>query len=239
MRYLRVLITMMIVAGLMAVASSSASATEISWTTCSENAGKGQWENSLCTHAKTGGNWETKTLTETVGIASSAEKLELVDLKAEGKESDISCNETDKGWAGSNGHSGISAATFTECESKTGVCGTGKKVTVVALNFPWPFTVLRRGSGAGPRIIFSWDYGKGVGYKVECTETKVKYECQGQISSRTEELSGTVAAVFGKVPPEESEVESPKQECSLGGAESGEIRGKDIFKLESGHGLFL
>ncbi len=62
MRYLRVLIAMVIVASLMAVASSSASATEISWTTCSENAGKGQWENSLCTKAKNGrklGNEDT------------------------------------------------------------------------------------------------------------------------------------------------------------------------------------
>jgi hypothetical protein len=238
-KYLRILIAITIAAGLMAVASTSASATEISWAICGENAGKGHWENSLCTNAKTGGNWETKALAETMSITSSAEKLELIDLKAEGKESDISCRETDKGWAGLNGHSGISTATFTECESKTGICGTGKKVTVKALNLPWPFTVLRRGSGAGPRIIFTWDYGKGVGYKVECTEPKLTYECQGAISSRTEELSGTVAAVFGKVPPEESEVESPKQECSLGGAETGEIHGKDIFKLENGHGLFL
>ncbi len=237
---LKILFGLVIASCLMTVASAPASAVEtINWKICKENAGKGQWQNSLCTEAKAGGNWETKEVTETVNVTSSAETMELIDTKATGGESRISCKETGKGWAGREGEGGISAVTFSGCERNTGECEAGT-VKATPLTLGWDFTVLRRGSGAGPRIwiSFFWTKGSGPSVKVECEVDKilkVTDECSGAINALGEEVNGTVAFLFGK----NEDLESPKQECSIGGPESGEIRGREVTKQENSHGLFF
>jgi hypothetical protein len=240
MKNLEIFFALVVAACLMAVASAPAFAVEtINWKICKENAGKGQWQNSLCTEAKAGGNWETKEVTETINLTSNAETLELIDTKATGGESRIFCKETDKGWAGREGAGGISAVTFSGCERKTGECEAGT-VKATPLTLAWFLSVLRRGSGAGPRIwiTFFSTKGNGPGVKVECEVDKilkVTDECSGAMNALGEEVGGTVVSIFEKRP----ELESPKQECSIGGAESGEIHGRDVSKQENGHGLFF
>ncbi len=243
MKYLKISIGLVVMVGLMGVASEPAQATTetVNLAICKENAGKGHWENSLCTKAKASGNWDTREVTETVALTSSAEKLELIDTKTK-PESRITCNMTDKGWIGVHGEGGISSVTFSGCARVEGPCEAGHTVTVTPLTLGWDYSVLRRGSGAGPRIWieFFWTKSNGPGYKIECTVSEksvVADECRGALDAEGEQLNGTVIADFAE--KIEGLEYPPKQECTSGGAEAGEIRGKDVLKQENGHGLFL
>jgi hypothetical protein len=236
MKSLKIAFGLLIVAGSMAVTVGSALAGEVRWINCTENPGHGQWKNSLCSKAKTNGGWETKEISETVEVTSSAKELQLVDTKATGGEMKLACSVTDAGWVGATGSDGVSRVTTTECkllEGKDGACESGKPVTAKAVHLPWS-TKLQEATGGEARDAIQ-NGGKGEpGYAIECTVAgifEVADECTGKTTTGifNNKNKGTVEVEF--------ESKSEKDNCILGGAGAGEIKGIAIVKQRNGRTL--
>lgn len=232
MKYLRINVCLVAVAGLMAFTAAPAMGAHAGWVSCQENPEVGQWENGLCSKVKANGNWETQAVVETKEVTSSAQGLELTDTKATGGASTIKCSETDVGWIGIAGADGVSTVTTTKCERVSGACEAGKPVTAKAIDLPWD-TELKEESGGELRDVFQAG-GKGPGYTVECTVGgifKLNDECSGKMSTKmaNNQTNGAVEAIF--------DAKTEKDECSVGGAGAGEITGTDIIKQRGGNAL--
>jgi hypothetical protein len=243
MKYLKIAVVLVVMAGLMAVAAATALAAEPvpRWEQC-KSVEKGQWENSLCSKGKTNGGWETKEISETEEVTSSSAKLEFTDTKAPGGTSTIRCTETNAGWIvdlkTEPGESGFSTVSLKNCERVAGGCEAGKAVTAEPEDLPSGFAWELR-TRAGMSIIVWRNFAgtKGFGVKIKCTVAGVGVtdECfEKELGVARNGPNGTVEIESEKVSFEED-----PGECSLGGKESGEIGGILIIKQRSGRATYV
>jgi hypothetical protein len=227
MRYLKIVLGLALVAGLMAVVASPAMAAQPKWVFCNEVT-SGKWTNSGCTTSGSG-KFETAAVTETVEDTSSG-KLELEDSKATGGATAITCEGTNTGTAGANGSDGIKTITATHCTFvKAGSCEEAKGVTAIARNLPWATKLEEVENEKTKKMevrdsVTSLVAGKTPGWAVECTVAgilKITDTCEGNTSTsatanRTE---GTIETNFDEVS------EKSPATCSVGGAGAGFVRG--------------
>ena len=95
MKYLKIALGPVLVAGLMSAVVASPAMAVPRWVHCVK-VEKGKWLDNNC--AKAGeGTWETKELVGTSEVTSSGE-LEMEDSKATGGAVDLECAGTSKGW---------------------------------------------------------------------------------------------------------------------------------------------
>jgi hypothetical protein len=222
MKRLKIAFGLAVVAGLMVITAAPAMAANARWEQCKKviTAKTGNWKNALCSEGQKEGEWLTMEVTETEEVTSSGEG-ELEDQKATGGASAFKCNGTGVGWIGTGGNGGVSQVSQKSCTRLSGLCEVGKPVTIRAVNLPWFGKLeIREGKIRG----VNQTGGTGVGYKVECTVGgifKVADECtQTKISGAVSNGSnGNVQGTFDKISEEE------KGNCTLGGANSGVVRG--------------
>jgi hypothetical protein len=245
MKYLKIAFGLALVAGLMAITASSAMATP-RWVTCVK--GSGKFENNQCVKIGSGG-WETKELVGTSTVTSSGE-LELEDANATGGATGIKCKGTGTGWvanlttgAGEDGVTKISATSCSFLSGKVGSCEESKGATAKPRNLPWGTRLEERGSEvrdvlvSGPKN----EEGNGEpGWSVECTVAGIL-----KITDTCERSGNTVntANVRSTGELEEKFDERTKEEtmatCSVGGSNSGLVRGTLTNKLSSGAALWI
>lgn len=229
---MKMIVPGLVVATLFAVAATPVLAAPV-WQSC-EGLTKGE-SGSECAKEKSGGAYEWVELAETREVTSSVPELEVTDTKASGEALTIKCKATDVGWIGSGSSDGVSKITTSSCTRVSGTCEEGT-VSLTAIDLPWGSTLENETKGIVDKTTSD---GKGPpGYKLECGEgtSKLTDECHGTALAKLKnnEAKGTVEAE-----PEAS----PKDECTLGGKEAGEIKGDLAFKanreirLEKG-GLF-
>jgi len=233
-KYLKLAFGLIVVAGMMAVATSSAVAAGPVWVTCLPRPGAGHFEDSHCLNAKENGGWETSELTKTVEVTSSSAKLELEDSEALGGASSVVCSGLDVGTIGAGGSDSTTSITNIKCvKEKEGACKTLEEVKPA--NLPWS-TQLKEENGEVRDFITSLIAGKNPGWLVKCnTALGVQTdECTGNQSTkikanRTElSVEGTFEKTF-----------KPGAKCSLGGKESGHVSGTVVSKLRMSNGELL
>ena len=245
MKYLKIAFGLALVAGLMAITTSSAMATA-RWVTCVK--GSGKYENSLCVKEGSGG-WETKALAATSTVTSSGE-LELEDSKATGGATGIICKGTGTGWVANlstgNGEDGVTTISATSCKflsGKVGSCEESKGVTAEARNLPWGTRLVEREKEVRDELVSGPknETGSGEpGWSVKCTVAGIL-----KITDTCEHSGNTVNAVnlrsAGEL--EEKFDERTKEEtmatCSVGGTGAGLVRGTLTNKLSSGAALWI
>jgi hypothetical protein len=239
MKHLRIVFGLAAVAGLMAVMAGPTLAAQTSWGQCKENKEHGEWGNSLCTEAKTKGNWETKEVTETIEVTSSS-SLELEDQKATGGAVAVKCGGTDLGTIGAKGSDEISKIATSSCEfvgEKHGSCEEASGATAEAINLPWVTKLEENTEGEVRDVIESAVSGKTPGWSVKCTVSgilKVTDECTGITNTGIRDTpAGTVEAEF-----EEISAEAPVT-CSIGGKGAGFVHGDDTIKAKNGGAIFV
>lgn len=233
MKYLKIAFGLVVVAGLMAVMAGPALAETYRWVGCTENKEKGQWEDSKCEKAKSGGNWETKepaTGTEvTTATIPGTSGLELEDKKAG---TAIKCKGGGAGKLNATATGELTAASATKCEFvKAGSCEATKPVTAKAIHLPWK-TKVEEVNKERRNVIENSGAGEP-GYSVECTVGgifKITDTCEGKtntsITNRTS-ASGGEGTVEG-----EFDAKSPTGKCSVGGAEQGRTAGAILLRLK-------
>jgi hypothetical protein len=223
MKYLKIIVSLVMAVGLMAIVATPVLATQPVWITCLDDPENGQWENNLCSKVKSNGNWLTNEVVETVEITSSSSDLELTDTKAMGGAETIKCAESNVGWIGAEGSDGVSSVVMSKCERVAGLCESGKEVKVAPVSPPWG-SELKEESGEVRDLL------KTPGFKIECFVAgvfKVADTCEGATSAKvTNHSNGTVALEF--------EGKSAKSTCTLGGAGAGELKGTVVLKERSG-----
>jgi hypothetical protein len=231
MKYLKLALGLAIIAGLMAVMASSATAAPI-WVHCVK--GKGWMAGCL----NAGTEWETKAVTETSEVTSSTvpgtKGLELEDKKAG---TAITCVGSGTGTAGANGSDSVVTIKATNCKIVAGKAGSCEEpVTARAINLGWS-TRLAEVGGVVRDEVRSLVSGKAPGYAVECEVGgifKITDECTGPISTNAiaNRAEGTVETEFDKTS------EGELGNCTVGGEKQGRVSGKVINKLRNG-GLWI
>jgi hypothetical protein len=241
MKYLKIVFGLAAVAGLMAVVAPAAMANP-RWVTCKANAGKGNFEDSLCSKAKVNGGWETAEIAESVEVtASSPTGLTLEDSKATGGATAINCTGSGLGKAAPGGRGEIVRITATGCKfvpGKVGSCEESKAVTAKPVNLPWSYELflrlsLRTGISRVRAEIVSLISGKSPGWAVECTVGgifKITDTCEGVTTTSVE---ANRAAKIVETEFEEESEETPGT-CSVGGAKAGRVAGNIINRLRTG-----
>jgi hypothetical protein len=238
MKHLKIAFGLVVVAGMMAVATSSAIAAGPIWVTCLPRPGAGHFEDSHCTKAKENGGWETSELTKTVEVTSSG-SLELEDSAATGGKVIIKCTGTDLGTVGSGGSDSTTAISATGCaivKKEHGSCSETGKLTAEPLNLPWSTRLEEKNSGELRDTITSLLSGKNPGWNVKCVVGgifEVADECVGRTSTavKANRSEGSVEGEF--------EAKSEAASCSLGNSTSGHVRGIVITKLRMSNGELL
>jgi hypothetical protein len=135
----------------------------------------------------------------------------------------IECAGTDSGKVGAGSKDEVTSITASSCKFVTaGSCTSSKPVTATAKNLPW-ITELYEEAGKVRDHVKAHSGGGEPGYDVECTVAgifKVQDECLGETNTAMNNVTGGVEAVF--------DATSPKVKCSIGGAGSGTVLGKDL-----------
>jgi len=232
MKYLKLAFGLVAVAGLMAIAASSAMAAEPIWVTCAKTAAPTHYTEADCLTAGSEGGWNTKgfAANETIEATSSG-TLKLEDRSATGGEVKIECAGTDQGWVGPNGVAEENRVTASSCKfaGAHGSCEESKAVTAKAINLPWTLKLEERTNTATSKVelrglLVSLVSGKNPGWDVECTVggiLKVSDECTGRTNVGVESARSRLLTnfIFDSI----SEQEPAK--CSIGGENAGFVSG--------------
>ena len=157
----------------------------------------------------------------------------------------IECEGTDKGTVGPGAKDEVKEITATSCgfkEGKHGSCEEGHPVTATAVHLPWKTELYEEGGRVRDRITYGSkgqeEKGEAPGWKVECTVLtffKVQDECTGVSNTGIENFAGSetlpsgVKAIF--------DATTPKANCSVGGAGTGEVTGIDLNESPAGKTL--
>jgi hypothetical protein len=214
MRTIKIIMSICVVVILLAAVAGTASAFQPVWQECT-TATKGSFENSSCTKEKTEGGHAWLEVYETRSVKSSEKALSISDTKAKGGALKVECTATAEGWIARESEGAITAVTLSSCVRVSGTECEGTP-TVKAIDLPWSTTLeegikdkLKAGS-------------KGPGFKIECATKRID-ECFGTIATTMKNNAEKGAA----------EAEFPSEaldECSSGGAKSGEIKGTFALK---------
>lgn len=237
MKHLKIVFGLVVAAGLMAVAASPAVALGPRAVTCAKvTPGTGKWTSGLCTTAGTG-EWETKQITETAE-ATARGTLEQEDSKSPGGATAIICSASGTGTIGAGGEGTVTTIRLEKCsfvKGKAGSCEESKSVTSKFINLPWATRLEERINKSSEielrNVLTSSSSGKAPGLEVECTVAgilKIVDTCEGMFSStnvRVNRAEGSVIGEYEKVSEEEPGT------CSVGGKDSGFIRGAITSKL--------
>jgi hypothetical protein len=235
MKYLKIAFGLVVVAGMMAIATSSAMAKGPIWVSCLfRGVPNGQWEDAQCTKANPKGAWETSEITKTVEVTSSSTGLELEDSSAGGAKTVVKCSGTDVGTVGVNGSDSTTEIHVNEpCTVVTeGNCKTLEKVRPV--NLPWA-TQLEESGGELRDAVTSLVAGKSPGWAVTCNTLlgKMTDTCEANTSTtvKANRSEGSVEGKFLRT--------SPAATCSLSKAATGHVEGPVVTKLRMSNGELL
>jgi len=247
MKHLKIAFGLVVMAGLMAIVTSSAMAAPVVLVHCVKvKPNTGHWRDADCLNAGAG-EWETIAVTETSEITSStvpgSKGLELEDKKAG---TAITCVGTGTGTVGANASDSVKTIKATGCEfvaGKLGSCEAAVKPIAIARNLGWSSRFEERENTETKvielrDIVTSLISGKAPGYAVECRVggiLKVTDVCEGVISTnaRANRAEGTIEQEFDKV--SEGELGT----CSVGGAGQGRVSGTTINRLRLQTALWL
>jgi hypothetical protein len=152
--------------------------------------------------------------------------LELTDTKGFlGSTVTVKCSGTTTGTAGPGAADTTSTVTVSSCSTVAGTCG---EPSASAVNLPWKTELFA--SGGLVRDSIKSD-GKGApGYKVECTVPLL-----GRVSDTCTSETGQPLVDTGVSPvPVTFDEASGTANCSLGGANSGHVRGTVTVKSSAG-----
>jgi hypothetical protein len=235
MKYLKIAFGLVMVAGMMAVATSSAMAAP-KWVTClNVGVNKGKWTNSTCSKPGTG-EWETSEVAATIETTSSG-TLKLEDSEATGGAVQIECTGGGTGTVGAGGSDSIKTITAEKCKFiKNGACEASKEVTAFAVNLGWS-TKLKEENGEVRDEITSLVSGKKPGWSVKCHVAgifEITDTCEANATTKIKSPAettnaGTLEAVF--------DTKSGNAKCSAGGAESGHVLGTVVSSTRVGGAL--
>ena len=230
MKYLKITLGLALVAGLMAMAASPATAAA-KWVHCVKvEAGKGQWNNSNCSEADKSNEYETKAITETSEVTSSGE-LELEDTAAGVA---LKCAGSNRGWVANlttGGEGGVIEISATSCKTEKGTC---ENPLAEARNLPWGSKLVESGAEVRDELVSGpkTQEGKGEpGWAVRCTVggiIKVTDRC---------EKSGTTQNVKNNRATGATEFTFDKKTgsviCSVDGGATGRVEGTVTGKLRA------
>jgi hypothetical protein len=236
MKYLKIILGLVMVAGLMAVVASPAMALTPRWVTCVANAGAGHFTENKCITAGANGGWETAEIAKTVEVTSSG-TLELEDSAATGGKVNIECTGTNLGTVGAEGGGGITKITATNCEfikKEHGSCEEGQTRTAEPVNLPWSANLEEVNSEL--RVLIRSLTTKPPGWKVTCRVggiLKISDECTGGSSTsvRSNRVTGATETEFEKITNEREPAS-----CTQGNSTSGHVHGTFIGKLRNSKG---
>ena len=170
--------------------------------------------------------------------------LTLTDLKAAGGEAGIHCEGASDGWVGANGEDeieqvlqnnellsgAVEGQDLIECEvvpGHAGACETSMLADLETVGLPW-MTLLELAGTAFVDDITSLNGEKVVGYMVTCLTIigEVLDTCTVSLAETTIDTGAeTLTGLFNEV---------GVGNCSLGGAESGDVEGEGLFTSTEG-----
>lgn len=214
MRTIKIIMSICVVAILLAAVTATASAFQPVWQECTI-ATKGSFENSTCTKEKTSGGHAWLEVYETRSVKSSEKALSISDTKAKGGALKVECTATAEGWIGRESQGAITAVALSKCTRVSGSECEGSP-TVKAIDLPWSTTLEE---GIKDKLKAG---GKGPGFKIECATKRID-ECFGTIAT-TMKNNGELGVAEAEFPSESLD------ECTSGAAKSGEIKGTFALK---------
>lgn len=246
MKRLKIAFGLAVVAGLMAIVAAPAMATP-RWVHCVKSE-TGKWMPGTCVEKGTG--WETKELEGTSEVTSSG-TLELEDQKATGGATAIKCTGNNTGWVANlatktePGQDGIATITNIKCTFvKPGSCEESKGVNVKPRNLPWGTKLEESGKEVRDDLLAgkNKEIGEGFpGWSVECTVggiLKITDTCEHNdtsVNTINQRTTGKTEFVFDEKTNEKANLAT----CTVGGKESGAVRGDILSQLRSGNALWI
>ena len=156
-------------------------------------------------------------------------KLKLLDKKGGPftEEVEVECEGNSEGTVSTGGKDAVTAITATACKVLKGVCPT--PVTAKAVNMPEWQTQLEVVGTENRDKITTTTGTKEVGWEVSCNGTIDKCTSASSSTKMANNANGTVEATF--------DANTPKANCSRGGAAQGSVSGTTVNKLVSGRAL--
>jgi hypothetical protein len=211
MRYTKAIILTLLIAGCVASATATASASPPVWSACLSLT-EGRFENGVCTKENVSGSFEILDLSEATEISGSG-SLTLEDSKAASGELQVKCSSAITGTVGSENEGKITGVELTSCTVVKGTCESPK---ASAIHLPWKTEATKTESHES-EVIFRNNIknsGSGApGYIISCgsgtkTEDVCEFEAGTSTSLENQTTEGSVAAEF--------EASSGKATCNHG-----------------------